>query len=85
METLKNKLPIFCLNMYRSSRENEPFCVIRLEELSKRVKGVEQPHSHSFYMLIIVLKGSGKHFIDLHKYSITKDQMYFLSPAHADF
>ncbi|TDE09174.1 AraC family transcriptional regulator [Dyadobacter psychrotolerans] len=81
MDIHKIKLPIFCLSMYPSSGENEPFYMIRLEELSKRVKGVDHPHSHSFYMLMIVIKGSGKHFIDLHTYDIHKNQMYLLSPA----
>lgn len=81
MEKSKNKLPVFCLGMYPACRENEPFYMIKLEELSKSVKGVDRPHSHSFYMLMIVLNGSGKHHIDLHSYDIEKGQVYFLSPG----
>ncbi|GLU53348.1 AraC family transcriptional regulator [Dyadobacter frigoris] len=55
--------------------------MIRLEELAKTVDGVDRPHSHSFYMLMIVLNGSGKHHIDLHTYYIEKGQVYFLSPG----
>jgi len=81
MKKSNNKLPVFCLDMYPHSRQNEPFYMIRLEELSRKVTDVEKPHSHSFYMLMIILNGSGQHVIDLKTYNISRGQIYFLSPG----
>lgn len=42
---------------------------------------VEIPHTHNYYLIMIITKGSGKHFIDFKDYPIHENAIYFLAPG----
>jgi AraC-like DNA-binding protein len=39
------------------------------------------PHSHNYFVLVWVKKGSGVHLVDLNRYDITDNTVYCLSPG----
>lgn len=42
---------------------------------------VTNPHTHNYYLLMFITKGSGKHFIDFKEYPIHKNAIYFIAPG----
>lgn len=42
---------------------------------------VEIPHTHNYYLIMLITKGSGKHFIDFKDYPIHENAIYFLAPG----
>jgi len=43
------------------------------------------PHRHNFYMICLVLSGSGTHIIDLEKIDIKPNRLFFLKPEQIHF
>ncbi|WP_266369089.1 helix-turn-helix domain-containing protein [Tellurirhabdus rosea] len=52
-----------------------------LEKLVKEFKGIDKPHSHSFYLVMWIRQGSGTHTIDFKTYKVKPAQLYFLTPG----
>lgn len=52
-----------------------------LEKLVSEFKNIDQPHSHTFYLVMWISQGSGTHTIDFKTYSIRPHQLYFLTPG----
>jgi AraC family transcriptional regulator, transcriptional activator of pobA len=74
--------PVYCIESYPNHSKNKgDFYMTKLEDLVKEFKGIDQSHSHSFYMVMYVKKGSGTHTIDFVTYSITANQLFFLTPG----
>ncbi len=42
---------------------------------------IEVPHAHDFYLMLLVTKGSGKHYIDFKEYEVHPGAMYVLAPG----
>lgn len=42
---------------------------------------VEIPHTHNYYLIMFITRGSGKHFIDFKDYPIHENALYFLAPG----
>src|SRR5215217_2527426 len=40
-----------------------------------------EPHRHDYFVIVWVRSGSGVHYIDLEKYTITDNTIYCLSPG----
>ncbi|MVM42039.1 helix-turn-helix domain-containing protein [Spirosoma sp. HMF3257] len=57
------------------------FYMIRLRDLIRQIKTIDQPHAHSFHLLLYLWKGSGTHTIDGQTYCVTPPQLYFLTPG----
>ena len=38
-------------------------------------------HRHNFYMILLILEGSGEHIIDFEKFSVQPDRLFFLAPG----
>ena len=53
----------------------------RLEKLVQEFKGIDKPHSHTFYLVMWISQGRGTHTIDFKTYPITAHQVYFLTPG----
>ena len=38
-------------------------------------------HRHNFYMILLILEGSGEHIIDFEKFAVQPDRLFFLAPG----
>lgn len=53
----------------------------RLEKLVEEFAGIDNPHSHTFYLVMWIVQGSGTHTIDFRTHAVGPDQLYFLTPG----
>jgi len=44
---------------------------------------ITEAHKHDFYMLLVIIKGSGTHIIDFENYPVTDFTVFFLAPGQA--
>ncbi|GAB4467827.1 MAG: helix-turn-helix domain-containing protein [Thermoflexibacter sp.] len=82
---MKEKYPIYCINHYPeqehgNSQENT-FYIIKLSDLVQGFPNIDKPHTHTFYMFMIVNQGNGKHIIDFVEYPIFPLATFFLTPG----
>lgn len=42
---------------------------------------LEDPHGHDFYLVLVITKGSGVHYIDSRKYIVKPGAMFIISPG----
>ncbi len=61
--------------------ERRPYYVQRLESHAARFPGVSAPHTHDFYLLLYITRGSGTHTIDLQVYKLRPGALFFLAPG----
>ncbi|MDZ7897454.1 MAG: AraC family transcriptional regulator [Arcicella sp.] len=79
---MKAKFPVYCIESYPDHSKNKgDFYMAKLEDLVNDFKGIDQSHSHSFYMVMYVRQGSGTHTIDFKTYEVNSNQLYFLTPG----
>jgi len=74
-------VPIFKLESFPRHEPYTLFYMARLEKLVQEVKGIDDPHSHTFYLLMWICEGSGTHTIDFKTYQVEANQLYFLTPG----
>ncbi|GAB4029983.1 helix-turn-helix domain-containing protein [Spirosoma gilvum] len=74
-------VPVYKLQSFPAHEPETLFYMARLEKLVKEVKGIDKPHSHTFYLLMWITKGSGTHTIDFRTYPVKAHQLYFLTPG----
>ncbi len=74
-------VPVYKLQSFPHHEPNTLFYMTRLEKLVQDFKGIDQPHSHTFYLVMWISQGSGSHTIDFKTYSIRPCQLYFLTPG----
>ncbi len=75
-------IPVLCIESYPdSSREKNGFYIAKFEDLIKDFERINNAHSHTFYMVMYIYQGSGKHYIDFKTYDISPNQLYFLTPG----
>ncbi len=63
------------------SADHRGFYLIRISDLVQQIQGINQPHAHSFYLLMYVWAGAGTHTVDDQIYPVTPPQLYFLTPG----
>ncbi|MBO0951803.1 helix-turn-helix domain-containing protein [Fibrella forsythiae] len=78
---MSSQLPVYKLHSFARHEPNAPFYMTRLETLVREFKGIDQPHSHTFYLVMCISQGSGTHTIDFKTYPIRPNQLYFLTPG----
>ncbi len=61
--------PDFYIKTFQQHKAEHPF--------------VMQPHSHDFYMLMLVTKGTGTHTIELKEYTVKQGSVFFMAPSEA--
>jgi AraC-like DNA-binding protein len=49
--------------------------------LEKHYHSLHRPHRHSFYHLVLFIKGKGEHTIDFEKFPVKPFQVYFMIPG----
>lgn len=79
----KTQLPVYNLE----SNEYRLFEITSLVDLRKRDGDWPStlPHRHSFYEILYIVGGKGRHFIDFKPYSLTRNTLYFISPGQVHF
>lgn len=74
-------VPVYQLQSFPRHEPSALFYMTRLEKLVQEFKGIDKPHSHTFYLVMWISQGSGTHTIDFRTYPITAHQLYFLTPG----
>ncbi len=80
-----NALPIF--NIVNFDDYNNCMCfednfyVRRFSEHVKENTFIEKPHSHDFFLILLITQGLGKHIIDFTEYEVAPGSMFILSPG----
>ena len=74
-------VPVYQLQSFPRHEPDTPFYMTRLERLVQEVKGIDNSHAHTFYLVMWISQGSGTHTIDFRTYDITPNQLYFLTPG----
>ena len=75
------QVPVYRLQAFPRHEPNTPFYMTPLEKLVAEFNGIDQPHAHTFYLLMWIYAGSGTHTIDFRTYAIGPYQLYFLTPG----
>lgn len=78
---MSSSVPVYKLQAFPRHDPNTLFYITRLEKLVQEFKGIDKPHSHTFYLVMWIVKGSGTHTIDFKTYPIAAHQLYFLTPG----
>ncbi|WP_299755990.1 helix-turn-helix domain-containing protein [uncultured Pontibacter sp.] len=79
----QKQFPVYCIEEFQqgaASRDNV-FFMTRLETLVQRFENIDKPHSHTFYLVMMVTGGSGTHTIDFVTHQIEPPQLFFLTPG----
>ncbi|GAB3996473.1 helix-turn-helix transcriptional regulator [Spirosoma daeguense] len=74
-------IPNYKLQSFPRHEPDTLFYMTRLEKLVQEFKGIDKPHSHTFYLLMWIRNGSGTHTIDFKTYPVQPNQLYFLTPG----
>lgn len=74
-------VPVYKIQSFPRHEPDALFYMTRLEKLVQEFKGIDKPHSHTFYLVMWLAQGSGTHTIDFRTYSIAPHQLYFLTPG----
>ncbi len=74
-------VPVYQIQSFPRHEPNKPFYMIKLERLVQEFKGIDNPHAHTFYLVMWISQGSGTHTIDFKTYAIEPHQLYFLTPG----
>lgn len=73
------------LKHYQQIDQTNPdtsFSIKRMEALFDATQGTpDHPHRHSYYTLIWIIQGNGKHLIDFQDYTLGNGQLYCISPG----
>lgn len=77
---------IDCLDIGHIKQGQETDFQLKISEVSGDVSiETDIPHRHNFYMICLVVKGSGTHVIDFEKTDIIPNRLYFLKPDQIHF
>jgi AraC-like DNA-binding protein len=74
-------VPVYKLQSFPRHEPNALFYMTRLETLVQEFKGIDRPHTHTFYLLMWINQGTGTHTIDFKTYPVAAHQLYFLTPG----
>ncbi|GAB4018034.1 helix-turn-helix domain-containing protein [Spirosoma koreense] len=74
-------VPVYKIQSFSRHEPDALFYMTRLEQLVREFKGIDKPHSHTFYLVMWLVQGSGTHTIDFRTYPIAPNQLYFLTPG----
>ncbi|TAH19664.1 MAG: helix-turn-helix domain-containing protein [Cytophagales bacterium] len=82
---MKKIYPTYCIANYPENDGLEQigntFYITKLSSLVQGFPNIDKPHTHTFYMLMIVTQGTGRHTIDFVDYPIHAFATFFLTPG----
>ncbi len=75
-------IPIYSIcNLLGTDNCLTDLLVLRLRTFREEHSDIIFPHRHSFYQLLYITKGKGKHQVDFESYEIKPLQLHFLAPG----
>ncbi|MCX2738387.1 helix-turn-helix domain-containing protein [Pontibacter anaerobius] len=79
----QKQFPVYCIEEFPSEEKERDnvFYMTRLETLVKQFENIDKPHSHTFYLVMMVTEGTGTHTIDFVTHQIEPPQLFFLTPG----
>jgi len=81
----KKTLPVFNITNFEDYNccmaFDKNFYVRSFNEHIRDNPFINTPHSHDFYLVLLITKGSGTHKIDFNQYSVHPGAMFVLSPG----
>ncbi|GAA4455151.1 helix-turn-helix transcriptional regulator [Nibrella saemangeumensis] len=78
---MSRSVPVYKLQSFPRHEPDVLFYMTPLEKLVQEFKGIDKPHSHTFYLVMWISQGSGIHTIDFKTYPVAPHQLYFLTPG----
>ncbi|GAB2772241.1 helix-turn-helix transcriptional regulator [Rhabdobacter roseus] len=81
MRKTTDQVPKYPLEAFSRHEPDPIFYVTSLQQLVLDFKGIDRPHSHTFYLVMWIRRGSGTHTIDFKTYDLAPNQLYFLTPG----
>ncbi len=83
---MKKEKNIDCLDIGHIKHSQETGFQLKISEVSGDASiETDIPHRHNFYMICLVVQGSGTHVIDFEKTDILPNRLYFLKPDQLHF
>jgi AraC-like DNA-binding protein len=79
--SMTDSIPVYTIQTFARHEPDTLFYMTPLEKLVSEFNGIDQPHSHTFYLLMWISQGSGNHTIDFKTYTVRPHQLYFLTPG----
>jgi AraC family transcriptional regulator, transcriptional activator of pobA len=80
-----NDLPVFSIDEFEDYNQcqhcGNSFYIRVFDKHLQENTFLEKPHSHDFFIILLVSKGSGTHNIDFKKYDVYPGAVFFLSPG----
>lgn len=79
---MKKKIPTYCIcNLLNDAASLQDLIVNDMPNFLQSHLDLVFPPRHSFYQILYVLSGSGKHIIDFETYSLTDGSLYTMAPG----
>lgn len=78
---MSTAVPVYKLQSFPRHEPDALFYMRPLEKLVQEFKGIDEPHTHTFYLVMWIYEGSGTHTIDFKTYDVRPNQLYFLTPG----
>lgn len=79
------KLPVFKIANFKDYCHcmdfDSNFYIRKFSDHVKENLFIEKPHSHDFYLMLLVTKGDGRHYIDFKEYEVHPGAMFILAPG----
>lgn len=77
----QKQFPVYCIEEFPAQETEKVVYMTRLEDLVQRFENIDKSHSHTFYLVMMVIAGSGTHTIDFVTHQIEPPQLFFLTPG----
>ena len=78
-------LPVFNISNFDDYNNcmqfDDNFYIRNFSEHVDKNSFTEKPHSHDFYLILIITKGTGVHTIDFTEYEVAPNTMFIVSPG----
>lgn len=85
MKNSTTKLPVFNISNFKDYCNcmgfDSNFYIRKFSDHVKDNLFISVPHAHDFFLMLLVTKGSGKHFIDFKEYNVHPGAMFVLAPG----
>lgn len=86
---LNSKLPVFNISNFddynKCMQFSGSFYVRNFSEHVNENMFIEKPHSHDFYLILLITKGKGIHTIDFLEYDVYPGAMFIVSPGQIHY
>ncbi len=80
-----SNLPVFEISNFEdyndSIKFDDNFYIRNFNDHVNENQFIEKPHGHNFYLILLIIKGDGKHIIDFLEYDVFPGAMFIVSPG----